>query len=141
MESNRLPVHYIMIRSSLALSLRTRLSLLHSLGAKGEALILADGIVGFAGLEVSSFHDASPFFHSLCEQGEVSPCRFGITPGNIGKGTQVLGALDKSLFKGELSTTSIIQEWALYADIAFDGKIIEKDTLIELDTGTATVIG
>lgn len=103
-------------------------------------MIPADGIVGFAGLEVSAFHGASPFFHSLCEQGEVSPCRFGITLGN-GKGTQVLGALDETLFKGELSTTSIIQEWALYADIALDGNIIKEDALVEFDTGTATVIG
>jgi pepsin A len=110
-------------------------------GADGEALIPADGIVGFAGPEVSSFHGAPPFFHSLCEQGSVSPCRFGITLGNNEKGTQVLGALDKSLFKGELSTTSIIQEWALYANIALDRRIIKKDALIELDTGTATVIG
>lgn len=109
--------------------------------ANGEALIPADGIVGFAGLEVSSFHGAPPFFHSMCEQGAVSPCRFGITFRNNGKGTQVLGALDKSLFKGELSTTSIIQEWALYADITLDGRIMKKDALIELDTGTATVIG
>lgn len=109
--------------------------------ANGEALIPADGIVGFAGLEVSSFNGASPFFHSLCEQGEVSPCRFGITLGDSGKGTLLLGALDQALFKGDLSTTSIIQEWALYADIALDGKIIKKDALVELDTGTATVIG
>lgn len=109
--------------------------------ANGEALIPADGIVGFAGLEVSSFHGASPFFHSLCEQGKVSPCRFGITLGDNGKGTLLLGALDQALFKGDLSTTSIIQEWALYADIALNGKIIKKDALVELDTGTATVIG
>ncbi|OOQ90920.1 hypothetical protein PEBR_01932 [Penicillium brasilianum] len=109
-------------------------------GANGEALIPADGIVGFAGLEVSAFNGAPPFFHSLCEQGEASPCRFGITLGN-GTGTLVLGALDETLFKGELSTTAIIQEWALYADIALDGKIIKKDALVELDTGTATVIG
>ena len=96
--------------------------------ANGEALIPADDIVGFAGLEVSSFHGAPSFFHSLCEQGEVSPSRFGITLGNH-------GTLDKSLFKGELSTTSIIQEWALYADIALDGKIIKNDALIELDNG------
>lgn len=97
--------------------------------------------MGFAGLEVSSFHGAPPFFHSLCDQGQVFPCRFGITLGENGKGNLFLGALDQSVFKGELRTTSIIQEWALYADIALDGKIIKKDALVELDTGTATVIG
>ena len=59
----------------------------------------------------------------------MSPYRFGITLGNNEKGTQVLGALDKSLFKGELSTSPIIQEWALYAGIALDEKIIKKDAL------------
>ncbi|KAJ5123149.1 acid protease [Penicillium atrosanguineum] len=110
--------------------------------ADGTALIPADGIVGFAGLAVSSFHGAAPFFHSLCQQGQVADCRFGITLWEDGKGTQVLGALDKSLFKGELTTASVvIQEWALYADIALDNKIIKSNALVELDTGTATVIG
>ncbi|OKP12048.1 hypothetical protein PENSUB_2406 [Penicillium subrubescens] len=94
--------------------------------ANVEALIPADGIVGFAGLEVSSFHGAPPFFHSLCEQGEMSPCRFSITLGNTEKGTLLLGALDQALFMGDLSTTSIIQEWALYADIALNGKISRR---------------
>jgi pepsin A len=109
--------------------------------ANGEALIPADGIVGVAGLEVSSFHVATPLFHTLCEQGKMSPCRFGITLGNTGKGTLLLGALDQALFMGDFSTTSIIQEWALYADIALNGNIIKKDALVELNTGTATVIG
>jgi hypothetical protein len=109
--------------------------------AQGTALIPADGIVGFAGLEVSSFHGAAPFFHSLCQQGKVDDCRFGITLWENEKGTLVLGALDESLFKGELTTTTLIQEWALYADITLDNKIITTNAPVELDTGTATVVG
>ncbi|KAJ5900153.1 acid protease [Penicillium taxi] len=112
-----------------------------SAGASGDALIPADGIVGFAGLEESAFGGASPFFHSLCDQGLVSACRFGVILWDDGKGTQVLGALDKSLFKGELTTTSIIQEWVMWADIALNGRIIERNAIVELDTGTATIIG
>ena len=108
--------------------------------ADGTSLIPADGIIGFAGLEVSSFHGAPPFFHSLCTQGRVDACRFGISLGNNGKGTQILGALDKTRFEGKLTTASIIQEWALWTDIALDGRIVKKDALVELDTGTATIV-
>ena len=97
--------------------------------------------MGFAGLEVSSFHGASPFFHSLCEQGQVGACRFGLTLWDNGKGTQILGEVDDSLFKGKLTTSSIVQECALFADIVLDGIIVKHDALVELDTGTATVIG
>ncbi|KAJ5587197.1 acid protease [Penicillium hispanicum] len=107
----------------------------------GTNVIPEDGIVGFAGMEMSSFNGPSPFFHSLCEQHQVAACRFGVTLGDNEKGTQVLGALDRSLFKGELTTTSIYREWALYVDFAINGQIVMKDALVDLDTGTATIIG
>ncbi|KAJ5106853.1 acid protease [Penicillium angulare] len=110
-------------------------------GPDGTSLVPKQGIIGFAGLEESSFHGALPFFHSLCAQGKVDACRFGISLGDNGKGTQVLGQLDESMFKGELTTSSIIQEWALWTDIALDNKIILKNALVELDTGTATILG
>lgn len=53
----------------------------------------------------------------------------------------MLGTLDKSLFKGELTIANLIQEWALYADIALDNKIIKSNAPVELETRTATVIG
>ncbi|KAJ5757802.1 acid protease [Penicillium nucicola] len=107
--------------------------------ADGSNLIPADGIIGFAGEEVSAFHGATPFFQSLCNQRKVPECRFGITLG-CNRGTQVLGRLDKSLFQGELTTTSIVQEWVIFADLAFNGKPFKKDVLVELDTGTGTII-
>lgn len=107
----------------------------------GTNLIPTDGIVGFSGLMVSNFEGASPYFHSLCDQGQLDQCRFGITLGDNGTGTQVLGALDKSLFEGRLTTTEIVYEWFMYADIALDDHIIAKNAPIELDTGTATIIG
>ncbi|PYH40692.1 uncharacterized protein BP01DRAFT_395649 [Aspergillus saccharolyticus JOP 1030-1] len=58
--------------------------------ADGTPLIPGDGIVGFAGGEVAQFpHGAPPFFHSLCLQGLVSSCRFGIVLGSHSTGTQV----------------------------------------------------
>jgi pepsin A len=105
----------------------------------GTNVIPADGIIGFAGTEVSAFNGADPFFHSLCKQHKVPECRFGITLG-CNRGTQVLGRLDKSLFQGELTTTTVIQEWILFADMSFNGKLFKKDVLVELDTGTGTII-
>lgn len=110
--------------------------------AKGAAQIPGDGIVGFAGAAVAQFpNGAAPWFHTLCNDGKVTSCRFGIVLGNDGTGTQVLGELDTSLFEGDLTTTSVVQEWAIFADLALDGKIIKPDVPVELDTGTATITG
>ncbi|PYI25500.1 acid protease [Aspergillus indologenus CBS 114.80] len=110
--------------------------------ANGTALIPADGIVGFAGVEVAQFpNGAPPFFHALCQQRQVSSCRFGVVLGSNSTGTQVLGELDTSLFEGNLTTTSIVQEWAFFADVAVNDTILTKDVPIELDTGTATITG
>ncbi|KAJ5690419.1 acid protease [Penicillium macrosclerotiorum] len=89
--------------------------------ANGEVLIPGDGIVGFAGLEVS-FLTEHPLSFILF----------------VNKVSLMLADLESSC---DLSTTAIIQEWALYADIVLDGVTIKNDALVELDTGTATVIG
>ncbi|KAJ5814798.1 acid protease [Penicillium riverlandense] len=110
--------------------------------AKGAAQIPSDGIVGFAGAAVAQFpNGAAPWFHTLCNEGKVASCRFGVALGYNGNGIQVLGELDKSLFEGDLTTTSIVQEWAIFADLAIGGKIIKTDVPVELDTGTATITG
>ncbi|OOF94901.1 hypothetical protein ASPCADRAFT_208555 [Aspergillus carbonarius ITEM 5010] len=110
--------------------------------ATGTALIPGDGIVGFAGVEVAQFpNGAPPFFHSLCNQGQVSSCRFGLALGKNETGVQVLGELDSSLFQGNLTSTSVIQEWVFFADLALENTIIASDILVELDSGTATVTG
>ncbi|PYI09853.1 acid protease [Aspergillus sclerotiicarbonarius CBS 121057] len=110
--------------------------------ATGTALIPGDGIVGFAGVEVAQFpNGAPPFFHSLCNQGQVSLCRFGLALGKNETGVQVLGELDSSLFQGNLTSTSVIQEWVFFADLALENTIIASDILVELDSGTATITG
>lgn len=103
----------------------------------GSNLIPADGIIGFG--YPSNIELESTFFHTLCAQHRVSECRFGLTLGRD-KGTQVLGSLDKSLFEGELTTTPILQEWIISADLAFDGKRIMTDLIVLLDSGTGTII-
>jgi pepsin A len=107
--------------------------------ADGSDLIPGDGIIGFGDNSLASLDGASPFFHSLCAQHKVSECRFGLVLG-CDRGTQVLGRLDKSLFEGELTTTSIVQEWIIFADLAFNGNVFRKDVLVELDSGTGTII-
>ncbi|KAJ5339140.1 acid protease [Penicillium brevicompactum] len=103
----------------------------------GSNLIPGDGIIGFG--YPSNINLESTFFHTLCAQHKVSECRFGLTLGRE-KGTQVLGTLDKSLFEGELVTTTILQEWIISADLAVDGKIIQNDVIVLLDSGTGTII-
>jgi len=98
------------------------------------------GIVGFAGQRFSGFN-STPLFHTLCNQRRVSQCRFGLALNINGSGTQVLGDLDTFLYDGSLSIAPILSEWFLAGDIAVGGNILQRDALIELDSGTATVIG
>ncbi|KAF2670570.1 acid protease [Microthyrium microscopicum] len=98
-----------------------------------------DGIVGFAGQIVSGFN-STPFFHTLCNEKKTKECRFGVSLGTKGKGEVALGFVDKSKFKGSLTTTPVIGEWFLNGDIAVNNKIVSKDALIELDTGPISVV-
>jgi hypothetical protein len=99
-----------------------------------------DGIAGFSGQIVPGFNQ-TPFFHTLCNEGHVAECRFGFALESNATGKQILGGVDRSLFQGELSVTPIIQEWFLLGDIAVNDKILLQDALIELDSGTANIIG
>jgi hypothetical protein len=49
--------------------------------------------------------------------------------------------LDTSLYTGDLVVAPILEAWALTGDLAINGKVVENDLLIELDSGTATVVG
>jgi len=99
-----------------------------------------DGIVGFAGQIVSGFN-TTPFFQNLCDAGHVKECRFGLAFKTDGTGKMVLGEADNKLYKGKLSVAPIIEEWFLTGDVALNGKVIAPDALIELDSGTANIIG
>ena len=81
------------------------------------------------------------FMEALCDQKVVAACRFGLALTDSGSGTLTLGELDTSLYTGDLSVAPIIQQWALTGDLAINGKIVASDVLIELDSGTATVVG
>ncbi|PMD39253.1 acid protease [Hyaloscypha variabilis F] len=125
------------------------LSATHVIGSASgtAALIPSDGIIGFSKQEAQfpiqypNLTNTAPFIDTLCDQNVVSECRFGLALTGSGSGTLILGELDSSLYTGDLSVAPIIQQWALTGDLALEGKVIAKDILIELDSGTATVIG
>ncbi|KAH8682827.1 aspartic peptidase domain-containing protein [Tricladium varicosporioides] len=101
-----------------------------------------DGIVGFSGPMFNQFpNNATSFFQTLCTQGKVSECRFGMALYNESIGSLVLGKLDTSLYAGSLTVAPIITGWVPTGDLAINGKIVARDLVIELDSGTATVVG
>jgi pepsin A len=53
----------------------------------------------------------------------------------------VLGEANSGLYKGELSVAPIIEEWFLNGDVSVNGQVIAQEQLIELDSGTANIIG
>ena len=46
----------------------------------------------------------------------------------------------EDLTNGYVTTTSTIQEWIISADLAFNGKVFKNDVLVELDSGTGTIV-
>lgn len=108
--------------------------------ATSDSPIPDDGVVGLSS-QISQFPNTTSFFQTLCNQQIVSQCRFGLALTSNGSGTQVLGDLDPSLYSGNLTVAPIIYQWFLTGDLAINGKIIAQDLLIEMDSGTATIIG
>lgn len=100
------------------------------------------GIVGFSDKRFSGFPDNSTsFFQSLCTQGQVEECRFGLALENVVRGSLVVGELDATQFDGNLTVSPIVAGWIIGGDIAVSGTVVERDALIELDSGTATIVG
>ncbi|KAI9644565.1 hypothetical protein NHQ30_006586 [Ciborinia camelliae] len=100
-----------------------------------------NGIVGLGDPSLSG-SNSTPYFHNLCDQHLVSECRFGLALSTNGSGSLTLGALDTDLVsETSLTKVPIIQEWATFGDIAVNGKIVEKDALLEFDSGSSGIIG
>lgn len=112
--------------------------------ANGISPLEKSGIAGFSGQRFNQFpasSNATPFFQSLCDQKKVSECRFGLALSDDGTGTQILGELDTSLYNGDLVVAPIIENWVLFGDLVVGGEVLERDMPIELDSGTATIVG
>jgi hypothetical protein len=107
-----------------------------------------NGIVGYGGTKASdTVLGGKPFFQTLCDQGVVDECRFGIAYGTSGSGKHILGGVDHSLFEGELSHTEPNLD---FGPVFYNGSIVYKtasetktieDQVILLDSGTANVVG
>ena len=102
-----------------------------------------DGLVGFAGLQQSALN-ATSWFNHLCDEGALDECRFGIAYETDSTGTQYFGKVEYDTFEGQLSVAPLYLpgwQWDTYADIAANGKVIERDAMIITDSGTTVVFG
>lgn len=112
--------------------------------ANGTSPLEKSGIAGFSGQLFNQFpasSNSTPFFQSLCNQKKVIECRFGLALSDDGTGTQILGELDTSLYTGDLTVAPIIEHWVLPGDLVVGGEVQGRDLIIELDSGTATIVG
>lgn len=107
-----------------------------------------DGLIGF-GTPLGDVLNSTPWFESLCDQGSLDECRFGLALETDGTGEQYFGKVEHDRFKGPLSVTSLFYdayfdlyfEWATYGDIAVNGKAVERDVIVQFDSGTTVVVG
>ncbi|OQU97789.1 hypothetical protein CLAIMM_03674 [Cladophialophora immunda] len=99
-----------------------------------------DGIIGF-GAQRFAADNATSWFHNLCENDLVDECRFGLALSDAASGSLVVGTLGSGLFDGNLTTTPIAEEWFTYGDIVVGGQTLEKDAIVEFDSGSAAVVG
>lgn len=110
--------------------------------AKGPSLLPNSGIVGFSGQLFSGFpNNSTSFFETLCTQGQVEECRFGLALKSDNSGSLVMGELATGLFDGNLTVSPILAGWVVSGDLAVNGTIVGKDQVVELDSGTATIVG
>lgn len=106
-----------------------------------------DGLVGFGGTLASQTQlGGTPFLQQLCDEGVVKECRFGLAYGTQGRGKQILGGVDISLFDGKLAFSPInpgatvgITGDVVYKNEHGSGKL--KSQVLVLDSGTANVVG
>ncbi|KAF8857221.1 acid protease [Acephala macrosclerotiorum] len=111
--------------------------------ATGTWDVPGDGIVDFSGSLFWQFPDNSTsFMQSLCTQGKVSECRFGLALENENTGSLILGELDTEKYTSDLTVGPIyLTCWATIMDLALNGTVVTHDLTVELDSGTATIVG
>lgn len=85
--------------------------------------------------------NSSPFFQSLCNQGTLTSCRFGLSLRTNGTGTLHYGAVVTGDFSGSLVTVPTAGEWGVNGDITVNGKVVTQGASIITDSGTTVVFG
>jgi pepsin A len=114
----------------------------HIGAANNQTGIPHDGIVGF-GPSSTEFpgRNATAFVETLCRDGDLSECRFGLALNSNKTGSLILGEVEPSLYENKLSVVPSSESWTVNADIYVDGSISNSDTSVVMDSGTATIVG
>ncbi|GFP58815.1 secreted aspartyl protease 1 [Trichoderma asperellum] len=99
-----------------------------------------DGLIGYAGIDSSALNE-TPFFQSLCDQGSLSSCRFGLALNADETGTLYYGTVATDQFSGDLVSVSISDEWIVTGDITVNGRAVRTGASIITDSGTTVIFG
>ncbi|EFY85058.1 aspartic protease precursor [Metarhizium acridum CQMa 102] len=100
-----------------------------------------DGLIGYASQQGSALR-GSPFINSLCDQGALSACRFGLALRPDKTGALYYGTVAADAFTGPLTTVPLTQgEWAVQGDVTVDGRPVQRGASIITDSGTTVVFG
>ncbi|KAK8932726.1 Aspartic protease [Metarhizium anisopliae] len=100
-----------------------------------------DGLIGYASQQGSALH-GSPFINSLCDQGALSTCRFGLALRPNKTGELYYGTLATDTFTEPLTTVPLTQgEWAVQGDVTVDGTAVQHGASIITDSGTTVIFG
>ena len=105
------------------------------------------GLVGFGGTKANETQlGGVPFFQTLCNQGFVDECRFGLALGTSGRGQQILGGVDGGLFEGHLVSApwvhgepEVIQGGLIIDGV--NGTVVRGNQTFIFDSGTANIVG
>ncbi|KAL7939310.1 aspartic peptidase domain-containing protein [Trichoderma chlorosporum] len=99
-----------------------------------------DGLIGYAGIDSSAL-DQNPFFQSLCDQGTLSSCRFGLALNADQTGTLYYGSVATGIFSGSLTSVSASDEWVVTGDVTLNGSTVQRSASIITDSGTTVIFG
>jgi hypothetical protein len=112
--------------------------------ATGKSILPHDGIIGFADIMFSHVGPNPNFFLEMCADSIVSSCNFGFALNSNGTGQQFLGEIDSSIInETSLVRASLVQDtlWFITGNVTVNGTVVASNQTIELDSGTATVVG
>jgi pepsin A len=82
--------------------------------AKGPSLLPISGIVEFSSQKFNGFpNNSTSFFETLCTQGQVEECRFGLGLEDDESGSLVMDELATGLFDINLTVSPILAGWVV----------------------------
>lgn len=111
--------------------------------AQGESTMSypGDGIIGL-GVQSSATSNSTSWLQSLCEDGLVDECRFGVAMENNDRGALILGGQDDSLFDGNMGRDALIDNFSIHVDLVIGSRtLMREDILVELSTRRTFSVG